>query len=177
MESSHSCFLLHSHWCLTLLTNPFILISVFIFILIALLVFFLKHIIVLDCIFVLTYIPIIVDIFDLISISSYYRRLDGPVQRVHRLWGERDHVPRIHPSPLHPEQQVKANPCPWSMPTLKKTMRFEAFCFLMTAVLSDNVPCVFTSTLAAGEQWPLEMAVAMKTKIMLIPRTLSPLPP
>ena len=36
-------------------------------------------------------------------------------------------------------------------------MRFEAFCFLMAAVLSDNVPCVFTSTLAAGEQWPLEM--------------------
>ena len=38
--------------------------------------------------------------------SNPSRRLNGPLQRVHRLRGQRDHVPRIHPPPLHTEQQV-----------------------------------------------------------------------
>ena len=39
--------------------------------------------------------------------SNPCRRLNGPLQRVHRLRGQRDHVPRVHPPPLHTEQQVK----------------------------------------------------------------------
>ena len=39
--------------------------------------------------------------------SNPSRRLNGPLQRVHRLRGQRDHVPRVHPPPLHTEQQVK----------------------------------------------------------------------
>ncbi len=35
-----------------------------------------------------------------------FRRLYGPVQRLHRVRGERDHVSRLHPPPLHPKQQV-----------------------------------------------------------------------
>jgi hypothetical protein len=62
-----------------------------------------------------------------------FRRLHGPVQRVHRVRGERDHVSRLHPPPLHPKQQVgpqASNPrtyvfkqCPPSSPSPQITGR------------------------------------------------------
>ena len=46
----------------------------------------------------------------------------------------------------------------------------------MAVVLSDNAACVFTSTLETMATSDLAV-VAMETKIMLIPRQVSPLPP